>query len=262
MAIIRIPYPEPLPLYSSDYVKQNNLIEQLFLCTYRPVEIVSGNIQRGAVIQCGGTVYYADADTAITGTPSDYVKLTPSGDGSSLSASYVANLTGVSWNQAYNGYYDVSGNLYIFNEAIALGNGEISAVKTKYLQQDQNGDVSIGNDLKVYGSIYDKNGTEVLGMLVETKIDEDTIGANTTADYDVEGFSWDPTAVLDCAIVSWPSAGSEHDATGDSLYGTNNTAVCTIIKVTLGTNKVTVRVGNAAAAARTIKIICTACYTA
>lgn len=153
MPITRIPYPEPLPVDQNDYVKQNNLLESLYLKTYRPIEIVNDDIVKGTVIQLGGTVYVATSDTAITGVSSDYVKLTPSGDGSTVAPSYVADLTGVTWNQAFNGYYDVNGNMYLFNETIALINGEISAVKKKYIQQDENGNVGIANNLTVKNDV-------------------------------------------------------------------------------------------------------------
>ena len=131
MPIERIPYPEALPINTQDYVKQNNLIETGFLRVNDPWPIVGGNIVKGAVFQCGGTVYLADANTAIGGVASNYVKFTPSGDGSTLAPTYVANLAGVSWNNTYNGYYDVGGNLYVFDEMTALIAGEVAVVKTK-----------------------------------------------------------------------------------------------------------------------------------
>lgn len=247
MSIIRIPYPEPLPVDTDDYVKQNNLLEQLFLCTYRPIEIISGNIQKGTVLHCGGTVYYTNSDTAITGTPSDYVKLTPSGDGSSLSASYVANLTGVTWNQAYNGYYDVSGNLYIFNEAIALGAGEIATVKTKYLQVKEDGNAYVGKDLKVYGSIYDKNGTEVLGMLVESGVSNIlNIANNASGDLVVSGLSFTPTAVLLVDIKN-------DQSTVTTGY--------TINSITFGAGSVTINITNRTGTTRNFTGLITAALT-
>jgi hypothetical protein len=131
MPITRIPYPNALPVEKQDFVKQNNLLETGFLRVNDPWPVVGGNITKGAIFQFGGTVYLATSDTAIAGVASDYVKLTPNGDGSELSPSYVANLAGVSWNQAYNGYYDVGGNLYVFDESIALNAGEILVVYGK-----------------------------------------------------------------------------------------------------------------------------------
>lgn len=129
MAINRVDAPNPLPLTTADYQAQNNLIDTNFLTVNSPIEFGSGNIFKGAVLYVGGTTYIADSDTAITGTTSDYVKITPSG--ATASASYVVDLTGVSWNDTYNGYYDVSGNLYIFDEGNAIETGELTVAKTK-----------------------------------------------------------------------------------------------------------------------------------
>jgi len=129
--IERIPYPEALPASTQDYVRQNNLIETGFLRVNDPWPVVGGNIVKGAVFQLGGTVYLTTSNTAIGGGASNYVKLTPSGDGSTLAPTYVANLAGVSWNDAYNGYYDVGGNLYVFDEVLAVGNGELAAYNTR-----------------------------------------------------------------------------------------------------------------------------------
>jgi hypothetical protein len=40
-------------------------------------------------------------------------------------------LTGVTWNSTYNGYYDVSGNLYVFDELLALYEDEITSLNNK-----------------------------------------------------------------------------------------------------------------------------------
>ncbi len=132
MPIIRVPYPNPLPTIQSDYIKQNDLLLAGFLQVNKPIwEDAANNIVQGAIFQVGGTIYYCNAATAITGTPSDYIKLTPSGDDTTVAPAYVANLTGVTWNSAYNGYYDVSGNLYVFDELNAFQDGEITLMNTK-----------------------------------------------------------------------------------------------------------------------------------
>jgi hypothetical protein len=150
MAIERIPYGEALPVSTQDYVRQNNLLETGFLRVNDPWPIAGGNIVKGAVFQIGGTVYLATSNTAIGGAASDYVKLTPSGDGSTCAADYVANLAGVSWDDTYNGYYDVGGNLYVFNEALAVAAGEIASYHIRYLNIDENG--RIGGNISLRGS--------------------------------------------------------------------------------------------------------------
>jgi hypothetical protein len=132
MAIVRIiSAPNALPTVQQDYVDQNNLIETIFLRVPNPKAHAGGNVLKGEVFQVGGTVYLATSDTAITGSQSEYVKLTPNGDGSEVAASYVANLSGVTWNDTYNGYYDVSGNLYVFNDQMLLRKGDHSIVLTE-----------------------------------------------------------------------------------------------------------------------------------
>ena len=131
MPIVRIPDPNALPTIQNDFVRQNNKSAVNFLQVNKPIWDDATNIVQGAIFQIGGTVYYCNASTAIGGAPSAYIKLTPSGDGSIVTPTYVADLTGVSWNNAYNGYYDVGGNAYIFDELIAIVAGEIVGAKTR-----------------------------------------------------------------------------------------------------------------------------------
>lgn len=155
MALNLITAPTPsAPSGLADYVAQNNLLEAGFLNINSPLQVISGNIPESAVFQIGGAIYRADSDTAISGVASDYVKITPSG--ATASAAYVANLTGVSWNSDYNGYYDVSGNLYIFHEGLALVAGEISTVFGRYAMQLANGDTPvIGNGKALLPKVID-----------------------------------------------------------------------------------------------------------
>ncbi len=131
MPIVRIPDPNALPTIQNDYVRQNNLIATGFLQVNKPIWESGGNIVQGAIFQIGGTVYHCTAATAIGGGASNYIKLTPSGDGSTLAPTYVADLTGVTWNSTYNGYYDVSGNAYVFDELAAILATEIAGANTR-----------------------------------------------------------------------------------------------------------------------------------
>jgi len=76
----------------------------------------------------GGVVYVADADTAISGTDSGVIKITPAG--ATASASYVSTFTGIAWNDAYRGYYDISGNFYFIDEEFRV------TVRTEGTEQD------------------------------------------------------------------------------------------------------------------------------
>jgi hypothetical protein len=142
-----IPFPSALPSAESDYVKQNDLFFMHGNRVNEPSSISGANVTKGAVFQIGGVIYYCTADTAIGGAASNYVKISPDVGGATCTAAYVANLVGVSWNQAYNGYYDVGGNLYVFDEGRALQAGQIAAVVQRYLRQDRTGDVYVGRDV-------------------------------------------------------------------------------------------------------------------
>jgi len=153
MSLERIPYPNPYPTVKEDYVKQNNLISDSFLRITNPNQFASGNILKGTIIQLGGTVYKATSDTAITGSQSEYVKISKSADGSTATAAYVANLTGVTWSDTYNGYYDGSGNLYLFNEQIFFRKGEHSIQLTEY-DTDTVPAIAAGGAVEINGGIY------------------------------------------------------------------------------------------------------------
>lgn len=134
MALNRVDFPTiPNPV-AGDWALLTELVSKSFQNINSPLQVDGSNIPQGTVFQIGGIIYHADSDTAITGTSSDYVKLTPnSGDGGATAdASFVSSLTGVSWNKIYNGYYDTSGNLYIFNEARAVADGELAVSYTSF----------------------------------------------------------------------------------------------------------------------------------
>jgi hypothetical protein len=148
MAINLLTAPTPAaPVSVADYVAQNELIEAGFLNGQNKINFDSDLILQGSIFQIGGAVYRADNDTAITGVASDYVKIVPAG--ATATAEYVSSLTGVTWDPAYNGYYDVGGNLYIFNEGKAMYSGEVASVFSRYLAQEKSGDVYVGRDLYV-----------------------------------------------------------------------------------------------------------------
>lgn len=131
MAINRLLAPTDPPTANADWTRLNALVSALALHQEQPLRIIGSNVVKGALFQIGGTLYLADADTAITGTPSNYVKITPSGDGSTCSASYVSSLTGVTWSSTYNGYYDSGSpaSLYIFDEGKAYTAGQIASFR-------------------------------------------------------------------------------------------------------------------------------------
>lgn len=130
--IVRIPAAATTPAAVADYQKQNDLLFAFGLWGMQayPIDIVSNFVLKGAIFNVGGVLYKASANEGITGTPSEYVKLTPISAGAQCSAAYVANLSGVTWSDTYNGYVDGSGNLYLFDEAKAFKNGAVTSPKT------------------------------------------------------------------------------------------------------------------------------------
>jgi hypothetical protein len=130
MSIIRVQEPSNPPTSISDWTKAIAELRALALGIEGPLRIVGTNVVKGAVFQIGGTMYLADADTGISGTASAYVKIMPSGDGSTCSAAFVASLTSVAWNSTYNGWYDSGSpaSLYVFDEAYAYNAGAIASI--------------------------------------------------------------------------------------------------------------------------------------
>ncbi len=132
--INKIASPLATPTSLGDYTAQNSLILTLALVFQNTIKVVASNVLKGAVFFVGGSIYLADADTAISGSASDFVKLTPSEDGLTLAATFVANLTGVTWSSTYNGYYDVDGNLYEFDELKAFSGALIANLSYKSVE--------------------------------------------------------------------------------------------------------------------------------
>ena len=129
MSIDLVTAPATTPSAVGDYTAQNNLIAALALAAQGAARVVGSNVVKGAVFLVGGSVYLAAADTSISGAASDYVKLTITG--TTLVPSFVASLSGVTWSSTWNGYYDVSGNLYEFDELKALAGAAIAAASLR-----------------------------------------------------------------------------------------------------------------------------------
>lgn len=119
------------PTITTGYEYQNNVLEVLAENAGDPNRVDGSNIVKGATFYIQGVWYRADSTTAITGTASNYVKITPSG--ATASASFVTSGTFTGnrvWDEDYNGWYDGSGNLYVFDEGLAEIDGDIAASKT------------------------------------------------------------------------------------------------------------------------------------
>lgn len=115
---VKILGPGDAPVKLLDWQKISEIMQATWLRLNAPIAIVGTKIKRGSAVCLGGQWYVATLDEAITGTASPYVKLTVSG--STLVASFAANLAGVSWNDEWAGWYDVSGSCYFFDEIKAF----------------------------------------------------------------------------------------------------------------------------------------------
>ena len=161
MALNRVDYPANLT-DQADFSAHGTLIETGYLDkSFAPLLVLGGEIPQGIVLQIGGVVYRADSAETVTGSSSKYIRIVPAG--ATATANYVANLSGVSWNAQYNGYYDGSGNLYIFDENQALYDGAVATVKTRFMNQTAEGDVFIGRDLKVKKDLQVDGDVDVVG---------------------------------------------------------------------------------------------------
>jgi len=119
----------------------------------------SAFVLKGAVFYISGELYIADSETEITGSSSNYVKVTASGD--TASAEFVSDLSGISWDADKAGYYDLSGSLYVFDEALAFLDGEVSSIRTKVGKEIYS---FIGQDLRSTASVEFADAT-IAGIL-------------------------------------------------------------------------------------------------
>jgi hypothetical protein len=106
MALIRVAQYSSTPTVVGDYQAQNahlqaftnQLLTQQFILdsgTAQPV------IKQGCYVSHGGSLYVADADTSIAGSPSDgsvYIRVSGT---TSLAVEFVNNISGYTWNPVY-----------------------------------------------------------------------------------------------------------------------------------------------------------------
>lgn len=128
MALVKIDSPSDAPVAIADWYKINAVLQTIGNGMGGGSRVIGSTFPRGAALFYAGAWYIADADTAITGTASKYVKITNTAG--VLSLSFVDNITGVTWNKSYQGYYDASTNMYFFDEVVAYGDGVIDTLYT------------------------------------------------------------------------------------------------------------------------------------
>jgi len=124
MAFVLIPGPGDAPATSEDWDKINNVLVGIGMGMLNSTRVVGSNIKRGSIVYYAGAWYVTDADTAITGTASDYVMLTNTAG--VITASFVSSISTVSFNRTWNGWYDSFMRLHIFDEVKAFGAGAIT----------------------------------------------------------------------------------------------------------------------------------------
>jgi hypothetical protein len=155
MALIRVAQYSSTPTVVGDYQAQNahlqaftnQLMTQQFILdsgTDRPV------IKQGCYVSHGGSLYVADADTAITGSPANgsvYIRVSGT---TSLTVEFVTDISGYTWNPVYtaltNGSYTLLPYLII----------KASTVWTRYNFNPNNqqfGSLAVVGTLAVTGPI-------------------------------------------------------------------------------------------------------------
>ena len=106
MALERVSIPTPTaPVSSADYVSILSQLEAKNQAFMGASVVIGSTIHEGRIIDIGGVLYKSTSDTTITGTPSRFVKVTASG--ATATAVFISNLTNVTWNHVYGGYYHV-----------------------------------------------------------------------------------------------------------------------------------------------------------
>ena len=154
MALVRVAQYGSVPGPVTDYQAQNahlqaftnQLLTQQFILdsgTDQPV------IKQGCYVSHGGSLYVADADTAITGSPSDgsvYIRVSGT---TSLTVEFITNISGYAWNPVYTAL--TSGSYTLLPYLIV----KASTVWTRYNFNPNNqsfGDTRL-NSLAVTGAI-------------------------------------------------------------------------------------------------------------
>ena len=164
MALIRVAQYSSTPTVVTDYQAQNahlqaftnQLMSQQFILdsgTAQPV------IKQGCYVSHGGSLYIADADTPITGSPSDgsvYIRVSGT---TTLTVEFVNNISGYAWNPVYTAL--TSGSYTLLPYLIV----KASTVWTRYNFNPNNqqfgslaslavtGNTTIGGTLGVTGAI-------------------------------------------------------------------------------------------------------------
>jgi len=164
MALIRVAQYNSTPTVVEDYQAQNahlqaftnQLMTQQFILSEGTAQPV---IKQGCYVSHGGSLYVADADTSIAGSPSDgsvYIRVSGT---TSLTVEFVTDISGYAWNPVYTAL--TSGSYTLLPYLIV----KASTVWTRYSFNPNNqqfgslaslavtGNTTIGGTLGVSGAI-------------------------------------------------------------------------------------------------------------
>ncbi|MFA7206517.1 MAG: hypothetical protein WC102_09335 [Saccharofermentanales bacterium] len=166
MSLIRVAQYSSTPTVVTDYQAQNahlqaftnQLLTQQFILdsgTAQPV------IKQGTYVSHGGSLYIADADTSITGSPSDgsvYIRVSGT---TSLTVEFVNDISGYTWNPVYsaltNGSYTLLPYLLVKASTVwtryNFNPNNQSFVNLKGSTLAISGNATIGGTLGVTGAI-------------------------------------------------------------------------------------------------------------
>jgi hypothetical protein len=125
---VLVPGPGDAPQTTEDWDKINNVLLATGMGLLNSTRIVGTNISRGSVVFFAGAWFVTDVDTAITGSASNYVRLTNTAG--TITVEYVSSISTVSFNRTWNGWYDPQGRLHIFDEVKAYAVNAISELAT------------------------------------------------------------------------------------------------------------------------------------
>lgn len=180
MAWVRVTEPTDPVADDADWTDIKGWVQKLLLQVNGALieQNSDGDIEKGSLVYIGGTLYYNDADLTPSGTASLYIKISPSG--ATATAAYVSSLSGVSWNSEYCGWYDTSGNLYVFDEGWAFYIGQITELHSRYVGIDKYNNTNIAGSLLVKNSVTGMTGLASGGAI--TAVDNITTSSgNVTA---------------------------------------------------------------------------------
>lgn len=211
MALVLIPGPDNAPSTAADWDKINKVLQTIGLDINSPARISGSNIVRGSVVFFAGAWYVADSDTAITGSPSNYVQLTNTAG--TVSAAFVSSLDGVTFNRTWNGWYDSASRLYLFDEVAAYATGQITELTTvKNYRPSLNWSSAISRVLS------DENLARLFRLDSEVVLTGSGTWTVPKGVYWIEGVQIGPGANGSAGSAAYVSTGGRGGAAGERRY--------------------------------------------